>query len=207
MKTRRNRKVHEHEALLKRCHQQRLEGLPEEESPSKTALEEEDDDSNDNDAGSCYDTVTFLAHLPDVRSLQGPVGGGLTSQASRLASAPIEGEEERPEGRAREGPLERRSAELGVLPTTSAMPRTRVRSPRTSSAGRATTSTPEAGAPSSGVRTRGQTAPMVKRTPRTSSAQARRSSGPTSGSTEGPSQGALGSLGKLGTKPLIPMSR
>jgi hypothetical protein len=44
------------------------------------ALEEdEDEDSGDNGAESWYDTVTFLAHLPDMRSLQGPIGGGSTS--------------------------------------------------------------------------------------------------------------------------------
>jgi hypothetical protein len=43
------------------------------------ASEEESDDSDDNDAGSRYDTTTFLSHLPDVRSLQGPIGGGSTS--------------------------------------------------------------------------------------------------------------------------------
>jgi hypothetical protein len=43
------RKIREHEALLRRRRQQRLEGLPEEESPSKTALEEESVDSDDND--------------------------------------------------------------------------------------------------------------------------------------------------------------
>jgi hypothetical protein len=65
----RNRKIREREALLRRHRQQRLKGLPEEESPSETASEEESDDSGDNDAGSWYDTVTFLSHLPDVRSL------------------------------------------------------------------------------------------------------------------------------------------
>jgi hypothetical protein len=74
-------------------------------------------------------------------------------QASRAASAPVEGEEERPEGRAREGPSERRYAEPGVLPTTLVAPRTRARSPRTSSASGAATSTPVVGAPLSGVRT------------------------------------------------------
>jgi hypothetical protein len=77
-KKRCNRKILEREAFIKRRRQQRLEGLPEEESLSETALEEEDD-SDDNDAGSRYDTATFLAHLPDVWSLQGPVGGGSTS--------------------------------------------------------------------------------------------------------------------------------
>jgi hypothetical protein len=78
-KTWHNRKIHEREALLKHHHQQRVEGLPKEESPSETASEEEDNDGDDNDAGSQYDTTTFLVHLPDVRSLQGPVGGGSTS--------------------------------------------------------------------------------------------------------------------------------
>jgi hypothetical protein len=79
VKTWRNRKIRKHEALLKRHRQQRLEGLPEEESPSETASEEEDYDSDDNNVGSRYDTATFLAHLPDVRSLQGPISGGSTS--------------------------------------------------------------------------------------------------------------------------------
>jgi hypothetical protein len=151
-KTRRNRKIREHEALLKRHRQQRLEGLPEEESPSETASEEEDGYNNEDDPGSRYDTATFLVHLPDVRSLQGPIGGGSTSQASRAASALVEGKEERAKGRALERPLERRSTEPGV-PSTSAAPRTRARSPHTSSAGGAATSMPEAGALSSGVRT------------------------------------------------------
>jgi hypothetical protein len=43
------------------------------------ASEEEDDDSHNNNARSWYDTMTFLEHLPDVRSLQGPIGGGSTS--------------------------------------------------------------------------------------------------------------------------------
>jgi hypothetical protein len=77
MKKRRNRKILEHEALIKRCRQQRLEGLPEEESPSEMASGEEDD--GDDDAESRYDTVTTLAHLPNVRFLQEPAGGGSTS--------------------------------------------------------------------------------------------------------------------------------
>jgi hypothetical protein len=71
--------------------------------------EDEDEDSDDNGAESRYDTASFLAHLPDMRSLQGPVGGGSTSQASRAASTPVEREEEPAGGRAREGPLERGS--------------------------------------------------------------------------------------------------
>jgi hypothetical protein len=199
-------KIHEREALLKHRHQQRLEGLLEEEPPSDTTSEEESDDSDDYDSGSSYDTVTFLAHLPDVRSLQGPVGGGSTSQASRAASALVEGEEEQPEGRAHEGPLESRSIELEVPPMMLAAPWMHAQSPRTSSVGRAAALTPEAGAPSLGVRTRGQKVLTTQRTSGTSSAQARKSSGTTRGSTKGPSQGALGRSGKPGTKPLIPMS-
>jgi hypothetical protein len=74
-------------------------------------LEEEEDDSEDDDAGSWYDTVNFLTHIPDVRSLQGLVSGGSTSQASRAASAPIKGEKERAGGPVRGprigGPLSR----------------------------------------------------------------------------------------------------
>jgi hypothetical protein len=95
------RKFLKHEAWNKRRRQQRLEGIPVEESPSEMASEEEDDgDSEDDDAGSRYDTVTTLAHLPDVQSLQEPVDGGSTSRASRATSTPVEGSEERVEGRA-----------------------------------------------------------------------------------------------------------
>jgi hypothetical protein len=56
--------------------------------------EDDDDDDDDDDAESQYDTVTTLAHLPDVRFLQELVSGGSTSQASRAALAPVEGKEE-----------------------------------------------------------------------------------------------------------------
>jgi hypothetical protein len=202
-KMRCGRRIRECEALLRRCRQQWLEGLPEEESPVESVSEEE---SNDNDTGSQYKTTTFLMHLPDVRSRRYPSAGGSTSQASRAASAPVEGEEDRPEERAHEGPLERRSAEPGIPLTTFAAPRTCTQSPRTLSAGGAAASMPEAGALSPGIRTRGQVALMTQRTLRTSSAQARGSSRPTRGSMECSSQGALGSSGKPGTKPLNPMS-
>jgi hypothetical protein len=59
-KKRQIRKALEHEALNKRRRQQRLDGLPIEESPSKTASEEDEvEDSDNDDAGSRYDTVTF----------------------------------------------------------------------------------------------------------------------------------------------------
>jgi hypothetical protein len=78
VKKRQVRKALEREALNKRHRQQSLEGLPIEESPSGM-VSGEDDDSGDDDARSWYDTVTFLAHLPDVRPLLEPIGGGSTS--------------------------------------------------------------------------------------------------------------------------------
>jgi hypothetical protein len=68
------KKTLECEALKKRRRQQSLEGLPIEESPFET-VSREDKDSDNDDAGSRYDTTTFLAHLPDVRPLPEPVGG------------------------------------------------------------------------------------------------------------------------------------
>jgi hypothetical protein len=69
-KKRQVRKALKREALNRRHCQQRLKGLPIEESPSEMASEEEDDDdSDDSGAESRYDTVMFLAHFPDVRSL------------------------------------------------------------------------------------------------------------------------------------------
>jgi hypothetical protein len=72
------RKALEREALNKHCRQQRLDGLPVEESRSETGSKE-DEDSDDNDAGSRYDTMTFLAHLPNVRPLLEPISRGSTS--------------------------------------------------------------------------------------------------------------------------------
>jgi hypothetical protein len=103
-KKRQVKKALEREALNKRYRQQSLEGLTIEESPSETVMGE-DEDSGDDDAGSRYHTVTFLVHLPDVRPLLEPIGGGSTSQASREVSVPIEGKGEPAEGRARAGPL------------------------------------------------------------------------------------------------------
>jgi hypothetical protein len=206
VKKQRSRKILEREALIKRCRKQRLEGLPEEESPSEMTSGEEDDDDDDDDAELRYDTATTLAYLPDVRFLQEPVGGGSTSQASRVASAPIEGEEEWTEGRAHEGPSGRRSAEPVVLPSSSVALHPRARSPWTSLAGKSTPPPPETRAPSSGVRTRGQMASAAKRTPEASSTKALRSPGLTKGPTEGSSQKPSSGLGKPGAKPLIPMS-
>jgi hypothetical protein len=74
-KKRQVRKALEREALNKRHRQQSLEGLPIEESSSET-FSGEDEDSDDDDTGSRYDTTTFLVHLPDVRPLLEPIGGG-----------------------------------------------------------------------------------------------------------------------------------
>jgi hypothetical protein len=86
----------------------------------------EDEDSGNDDAGSRYNTVTFLAHLPDVRPLLEPIGGGSTSQASREVSTLVEGEGEPAEGRAREGPSERGSTSPGDPQGRSVAPRPRV---------------------------------------------------------------------------------
>jgi hypothetical protein len=202
------RKALECEALNRLRRQQRREGLPIEESPSETASEEDEDEgSDDNGAESRYDTMTFLAHLPDVQSLQGPVGGGSTSQVLRVASSPIEGEKEPAGGRAREGPSEKVSTAPGGLPTTSMAPRPHVRSPQTSLAGGPTTLMPETRASSSGVRTHGQMASSAQRTLEALSAQAPRSSGPSGGLMEGLSQKPSSGSGTLGTRPLIPLSR
>jgi hypothetical protein len=75
-KKRQIRKIQEQEALKKRQHQQSLDGLPLEESPSKTVSgENDDDDGEDNDALSRYDAATGLADLPDVRPFLEPIGG------------------------------------------------------------------------------------------------------------------------------------
>jgi hypothetical protein len=78
--------------LKKHRRQQSLDKLPLEESPSET-VSGEDDDSGDDDAWSRYNTVTSLAHLPNVRPFLESIGGS-TSQASRGALAPVEGEGE-----------------------------------------------------------------------------------------------------------------
>jgi hypothetical protein len=75
-KKRQVQKALEQEASKKRRHQQSLDGLLLEESPSE-AVSREDEDSGDDDAGSRYDTATFLAHLPNVRPLLEPIGGRL----------------------------------------------------------------------------------------------------------------------------------
>jgi hypothetical protein len=152
-KKRQVKKALEHEALKKRHRQQSLEGLPIKESPSKM-VSGEDEDNGDDAARSQYDTMTFLAHLPDVRPLLEPVGGS-TSQASREVWALIEGEGEPTEERAQAGPSERESTSPGVSQGRSVAPCPRVRSPRTLPTGGATTSVSEARAPLTGVRTQG----------------------------------------------------
>jgi hypothetical protein len=74
----------------------------------------EDDDSDNDNAWSWYDTVTSLADLPDVRPFLNPIGGS-TSQASRAASAPVEREGELGGKETRAGPSMRGAASSGAL--------------------------------------------------------------------------------------------
>jgi hypothetical protein len=148
------------------------------------------------------DTVTTLAHLPDIRFLQEPIGGGSTSQVLRAASAPVEGEEEQTERRAPEGPLGRGSAKPVVPSSSSMAPHRHARSSRTFLVGKSAMPLPETKTSSLGVRTRGQMASTVKGALEASSAKAPRSLGPANGSTEEPSQKPSSSL----VKPLISMS-
>jgi hypothetical protein len=118
-------------------------------------MDSKEEDDGDDDVKSWYDTVTTLVHLPNMRFLQEPIGGGSTSQASRVASAPIEGEVERTKRRGPEGPSERGSDEPVVLPSSLVALHTCGRSPRTSSVGKSTVPPPKTKTSSSGVRTRG----------------------------------------------------
>jgi hypothetical protein len=74
-KKRQVRKAQEQEVLKKCRHQQSLDGLPLEESPSETVSGENDDDGDDDDAWSRYEAATSLANLPDVRPFWSPLGG------------------------------------------------------------------------------------------------------------------------------------
>jgi hypothetical protein len=73
----------------------------------------EDDDSGDDDAWSRCNTATSLAHLPNVRPFLEPIGGS-TSQASRGASPPVEGEGEPGEREAKVGPSARGATSSGA---------------------------------------------------------------------------------------------
>jgi hypothetical protein len=165
----------------------------------------EDEDSGNDDTGSRYDTATFLAHLPDERPLLEPVRRS-TSQALRKVSAPVEGEGEPAEGRARAGPLERGATSPGVLQGRSVAPLLGARSPRTQPAGGATALASEARALSTGVRTRGQIASSAQRSSDAPSARAPRSTRLTGGSTEGSSQVPSSGSGLTGSRPLLPIS-
>jgi hypothetical protein len=105
-------KTLEQEALKKRRRQQSLDGLLLEESPSET-VSGEDDDSNDDNGRSRYDTMTSLADLPDVCPFLEPIRGS-TSQASRVASAPVEGEGEPGGKETGAGPSVRGAASSGA---------------------------------------------------------------------------------------------
>jgi hypothetical protein len=145
------RKTLEQEALKKHRRQQSLNRLPLEESPSET-VSGEDDDSDDDNAWSLYDTVTSLVDLPDVRPFLEPIGGS-TSQASRVASASVEGEGEPGGKETGAGPLARGATSSGAPQEGSVAPSPRVRAPQAQTAVGAVASVSEVGAPSRGVRT------------------------------------------------------
>jgi hypothetical protein len=112
----------------------------------------EDEDSGGDDTWLRYDTATSLAHLPNVRPLLEPIGGS-TSQASREAPAPVEGEGEPGERRARAGPSVRGATSSGAPQEGSVAPLSRAQSPRAQLVVGAAASASEARAPSTGVRT------------------------------------------------------
>jgi hypothetical protein len=100
------RKAKEWEELKKRRHQQSLDGLPLEESPSETVSGEDDDDDDDSDrdddALSRYDATIGLADLPGVGASpcdrrggggdgQGGRRGGPLVRRGRLILDPIGG--------------------------------------------------------------------------------------------------------------------
>jgi hypothetical protein len=110
-KKRQVRKALEQEALKKHRRQQSLDGLSLEESPSKTVLGEDEDNNND-DAGSWYDTATYLAHLPDVRPLLSPLGSRPPRRRGK-PWRPLRGGRARGE-RCRSGSFSERSCPIGA---------------------------------------------------------------------------------------------
>jgi hypothetical protein len=193
------RKALEQEALKKRRRQQSLDGLPLEESSFDT-VSGEDDDSDDDGAWSWYDTATSLAHLPNVRPFLEPIGG-LTSHASRGASAPVEGK-----GEPREREREARARPSAGGATSSGAPQEGLVAPRAQTVVGAAASASKAGAPLMSVRTRGQLASAAQRTLDAPLARAPRSARLAGGSTVGPSQAPPGGSGLLGSRPLVPLS-
>lgn len=196
----RDKKLRACEALMKRRRQQRLDGLPEEESPSEIASEEDDDSEGDE---PWIDTAAVLAHLSDVGSLQGPTDGGLTSRASRAASTPVEeewGHERSPR---------RSSTEPAVPAPLVTRPRSHTRSTRSSSR-RATTPPPAlTSTSSSSARTRGQAS--AEKTPAASSgAPEVLGKGPEKGLSKEPAGGSSrkppSSVSRSGGRPLLPLS-
>jgi hypothetical protein len=166
----------------------------------------EDDDSGDDDAWSWYDTVTSLAHLPNVWPLLEPIGGS-TSQVSREALAPVEGKGEPGERGAGAGPSARGAAPSRAPQEGSVAPLPRARSPRVQPAVGAAVSASEVRAPSTGVRTQGQLASAAQRSSDAPLARAPRSIRLTGGSTVGPSQALPGGSGLPVSRPLVPLSR
>jgi hypothetical protein len=132
-------------------------GFPSRSLPPRWSRGEDDDDSDgDDDALSRYDVATGLADLPDVRPFLEPIGGS-TSQASVLAPVTVEVEEPEEVG-AGAGPSMGGAASSGTPQEGSTALPPRAQAPRAQAAGGATTSSSTPGAPSTGVRTRGQLA-------------------------------------------------
>jgi hypothetical protein len=115
-------------------------------------------------------------HLPNVRPFLEPIGGS-TSQASREAPVPVEGEGEPGERRVGVGPTARGATSSRAPQEESVVPLPRAQAPRAPMAVGAVASASEAGAPSMGVRTRGQLALAAQRTLDAPLARAPRSTG------------------------------
>jgi hypothetical protein len=204
-KKRQIRKAQEQEALKKHQCQQSLDGLPLEESPSETVSRENDDDGDeDDDALSLYDATTGLVNLPDVRPFLEPVGGS-TSQASGLASVSVEVEEEPEEVGAGAGPSTGGVASSRTPQEGSTTPPPRAQVLGAQAAVGAATPSSTFGAPSTGVRTRGQLASAAQRAQGALPTRAPRSARPIGGPTVGPSQAPSGVSGRPGSRPLVPI--
>jgi hypothetical protein len=161
----------------------------------------EDEDSDDDDAESRLPWHTS----PMCGLFLEPIGGS-TSQASREASAPVEGKGELGERRARAGPSARGATSSGAPQEGSMEPLPRAQAPRTQSAIGAVVAVSEARAPSTGVRTRGQLASAAQRSSDAPLARAPRSTRSIGGSTVRPSHALPGGSGLPGSRPLVSLS-
>jgi hypothetical protein len=149
-KKRQVRKALEQEALKKRRHQQSLDGLPLEESPSEMVSGENDDDGDDDDAWSRYDAVTSLADLPDVCPFLETIGGRPPRRRER-PRRPLWGRESQERRRPERVP--QRAASSGAPQEGSVVPPPRAQAPRAQTAVGAAASASASGAPSTGVKT------------------------------------------------------